>query len=108
MPAAFILKGSSMLPVFKPGEAALVCGERPAPGDCAVYSYGGSTLLHRVLKAGVYGAWLADDAGRLEPHLVRWSDIRGRVLDARLLAGGRAGLLYSRCRRAFSRLLLNV
>jgi len=105
MARAFLLEGSSMLPVFRPGGLALVDGERPRPGDCAVYSYEGRTLLHRVLKTGPAGAWLADDAGRLEPHLVPWKNVRGRAPGTNILARGLAGLLYSRCRRTFSRLL---
>lgn len=105
MARAFLLEGSSMLPVFRPGELAFVVGERPRPGDCAVYSYKGRTLLHRVLKTGLAGAWLADDAGRLEPHLVPWENVRGRAPGDSFLARGLAGLLYSRCRRTFSRLL---
>lgn len=97
-----------MLPVFKPGELALVCEGRPAAGDCAVYSYKGRTLLHRVLKTGPSGAWLADDAGRLDAHLVPWAEIRGRAAGGHPLAGGAAGLLYSRCRRAFFRRFLNA
>lgn len=94
-----------MLPVFRPGELALVDKERPKPGDCAVYDYKGRTLLHRVLGAGPAGVWLADDAGRLEPHLVPWKDLRGRAPGNSLFARGLTGLLYSRCRRTFSRLL---
>ena len=90
-----------MLPVFKPGQAALVSGERPGPGDCAVYSYAGRTLLHRVIKTGQAGAWLADDAGRLELHFVPWGDIRGRALGRHPLAGGFCGLVYSRLRRVW-------
>lgn len=97
-----------MLPVFKPGEAALVSPARPSPGDCAVYRYEGRTLLHRVLSTSTAGAWLADDAGRLEPHLVPWSDVRGTALGRRPLASGLPGLVYSRCRRALSRLLPDV
>jgi len=105
MALAFRLEGSSMLPVFKPGGLALVDGGRPGPGDCAVYSYEGRTLLHRVLKTGPAGAWLSDDAGRLEPHLVPWENVRGRAPGDNFLARGLAGRLYSRCRRTFSRLL---
>jgi len=105
MPRAFLLKGSSMLPVFRPGELTLLEEARPKPGDCAVYDYKGRTLLHRVLSTGPAGAWLADDAGRLEPHLVPWKNVRGRTPGDSFLARGLAGLLYSRCRRSFSRLL---
>lgn len=87
-----------MLPVFRPGDIAPVSAARPRPGDCAVYSYKGSTLLHRVLRAGPDGAWLADDAGRLEPHFVPWPDVRGRALGG-FLAGGLPGRLYSALRR---------
>lgn len=102
---AFRLKGSSMFPVFRAGGAALVDGARPAPGDCAVYSYMGSTLLHRVVAASPSGAWLADDAGRLEPHFVPWAKVRGRAHGG-LLAGGLPGLAYCKARRALSALLL--
>lgn len=91
-----------MLPVFRPGGVALAEGTGPGllrPGDCAVYLYGGRTLLHRVLAAGPEGAWLADDAGRLTPHLVPWSAVLGRALGGPL-AGGLCGLVYSRLRRA--------
>ena len=102
---AYLLEGSSMLPVFRPGETAFVTGARPGPGDCAVYSYGGRVLLHRVLRASEAGAWLADDAGRLEPHFVPWPEVRGRALGSHPLSGGFAGLVYCRARRAVSRLL---
>lgn len=87
-----------MLPVFRPGGIAPVSAARPRPGDCAVYSYKGRILLHRVLRAGPDGAWLADDAGRLEPHFVPWPDVRGRALGG-FLAGGLPGRLYSALRR---------
>ena len=112
MPVAFRLEGSSMLPVFKPGELALVqppaagtSAPRLSPGDCAVYEYEGRNLLHRVLKTGPAGAWFADDAGRLEPHLVRWEQVRGKVLSGHFLAGGLPGRIYSLLRRSLSRLL---
>lgn len=97
-----------MLPVFKPGQIVIISKAgssgkpRPFlhPGDCAVYSYKGRTLLHRVLKTAPGGAWLADDAGRLERHFVPWADIRGRALGQHPLSGGLCGLLYSKLRRA--------
>lgn len=109
MPAAFRLEGSSMLPVFKPGGLVLTEAAAPgelSPGDCAVYVYEGRTLLHRVLRTGQNGVLLGDDAGRLEPHLVPWGGIKGRVLGRNPLGGGLCGLLYSRLRRALSRLYL--
>ncbi|MBI4350792.1 MAG: S24/S26 family peptidase [Elusimicrobia bacterium] len=102
---AYRLEGSSMLPVFRPGELALAGrGTRPPrrwlrPGDCAIYELGGRTLLHRVLKTGPDGAWFADDAGRLEPHFVAWKNVYGKVLSRNPLAGGLCGRLYSRLRR---------
>lgn len=105
MVTAFRLEGSSMLPVFKTGEIAIVeCKADKAkgkirPGDCAVYSHEGRILLHRVVKTGPEGAWLADDAGRLEPHLVSWRNIRGKVLSQNPLAGGFLGRVYSKLRR---------
>jgi hypothetical protein len=104
----YLLEGSSMLPVFRPGTVAFVDDDRPVPGDCAVYSYRGRTLLHRVLKTGLYGAWLADDAGRLEPHLVPWRDIRGRARGHHPLSKGISGLAYCRARRTLARLLPHV
>ena len=105
MAAAFLLEGSSMLPVFKAGETVVICADRPAAGDCAVYLYKGRTLLHRVLGTEECGAWLGDDAGRLEPHFVAWAEVRGKALGRRPLAGGLTGLLYSRLRRAVYRAL---
>ncbi len=104
---AYSLEGSSMQPVFKAGGAALVLESRPGPGDCAVYSWEGRTLLHRVLAVSPEGAWLADDAGRLAPHFVPWADVKGRALGGPL-SGGFPGLLYSRCRRAFSRSFIHA
>ncbi len=91
-----------MLPVFRPGGVALVRAARPRPGDCAVYSWRGRELLHRVLRASGDGAWFGDDAGRLVPHFVPWGDVRGRALGGPL-SGGLPGLFYSRLRRALSR-----
>lgn len=101
-----------MFPVFKSGEVAIV--ERKAqkakskikPGDCAVYSYEGRLLLHRVVKTGPEGAWLADDAGRLEPHLVPWVNIRGKVLSQNPLACGLCGLVYFKIRRSIAPLFV--
>lgn len=93
-----------MLPVFKPGGLALARPGRLRPGDCAVYSYQGRTLLHRVLKVSSEGAWLADDAGRLAQHFVPWADIKGRALGGPL-ASGLPGRLYSALRRRIAVLL---
>ena len=115
MPEAFRLEGSSMHPVFKPGQMVLitdVSSEAAAAGlkkgDCAVYSYKGRTLLHRVVKAGPCGVWFADDAGRIAPHLVGWELVQGRVVDGNFLSHGLCGLLYSKLRRSVSRVLLNA
>lgn len=105
---AFRLEGSSMLPLFRPGETVRVSPERPRPGDCAVYGWLGRVLLHRVTAVCAEGATFADDAGRLEQHLVPWADVQGRVVSGKLLAGGPVGLVYSRGRRFFSRLLPNA
>ena len=69
-------------------------------GDCAVYAYEGRTLLHRIIKIAPGGAWFADDAGRLEPHLIPWEKVRGKVLSRNPLAGGLCGFLYSIFRRS--------
>jgi hypothetical protein len=104
-----------MHPVFKPGQVVLVQPFRPSPqavtlssGDCAVYSYAGRTLLHRVVKAGPGGVWFADDAGRISPHLVGWELVRGRVVDGNFLSRGFCGRVYSRLRRSVTRVFLNV
>jgi hypothetical protein len=55
-----------------------------------------------VIKIAREGVWLADDAGRLEPHFVPWESIRGRVLSRNLLAGGICGRIYSSLRRRLS------
>lgn len=94
-----------MFPVFRAGGAALVSGERPRAGDCAVYDFYGRNLLHRVIRTSTAGAWLADDAGRLEPHFVPWARVRGRAHGGPL-AGGLAGLAYCKARRALSALFL--
>jgi len=105
---AYRLEGSSMLPVFRPGELALAGRGKQEPerwlrpGDCAVYELEGRTLLHRVLKTGPDGAWLADDAGRLEPHFVPWKNVFGKVLSRNPLAGGLPGKIYSKLRRLAS------
>jgi hypothetical protein len=110
----FRLEGSSMLPVFRPGMTAIVeCKTRNVKyeiksGDCAVYSCGGRILLHRVLQTGPAGAWFADDAGRIDPHLVLWENIRGKVLSGHPLAGGFCGLVYSKLRRAVSKAFINA
>lgn len=105
---AFRLEGSSMLPVFRPGELALIGRGKQTPerwlrpGDCAVYEIEGRTLLHRAVKTGPGGAWFADDAGRLEPHFVPWKNVFGKVLSDNPLAGGLCGRIYSRLRRSLS------
>jgi hypothetical protein len=114
MPEAFRLEGSSMHPVFKPGQVVLVQPLRPSSsailssGDCAVYSYKGRTLLHRVVKAGPGGVWFSDDSGRIAPHLVGWELVRGRVVGGNFLSRGFCGLVYSRLRRTVSKVFLNV
>lgn len=102
--SVFRLEGSSMLPVFRPGQAALVRQAGLSAGDCAVYFYEGRTLLHRVMRTAGNGAWFCDDAGRLEPHFVPMENIRGKVLSRNPLAAGLAGQLYSRLRRSLSSL----
>lgn len=102
------LEGSSMLPLFKPGGTALVetapaGGLRLAAGDCAVYSFEGRTLLHRVIAVRPGGVVMSDDAGRLEPHFVRLSDVTGRVVSRNPLKKGAAGLIYSLAKAALSR-----
>lgn len=102
---AFKLEGSSMLPLFKPGEVVLV---QPSPvtlspGDCAVYEFGGRRLLHRVIRKEAGGFWLSDDAGRLKPHRAGWEQIEGKVISGNPLKNGRIGLAYSKLRRALSR-----
>ncbi len=104
-----------MRPVFEPGQVVLVDAIRPEPsavglkkGDCAVYSYQGRTLLHRVVRAGPGGVWFADDAGRIAPHLVGWELVRGRVVGGNFLSRGFCGLVYSGLRRAVSRAFLDV
>lgn len=106
MASSFRLEGSSMLPLFKPGQYAIVLSARPEAGDCAVYEYEGRILLHRVIKTGPEGVWFADDAGRLEPHLVAWEKVRGKVSSGHPLAGGLCGRLYSGIRRAISPLFI--
>ncbi|MDA8132415.1 MAG: S24/S26 family peptidase [Elusimicrobia bacterium] len=107
MPACFSLEGSSMLPVFRPGELVLLNDAKPGPGDCAVYLFNGARLLHRVLAVTGKGAWLADDAGRLERHFVQFGDIIGTAVSGGTLSRGRVGLAYSISRRIFSRLFLS-
>ena len=115
MPEAFKLQGSSMHPVFKPGQVVLVDAIEQLPsgiglrkGDCAVYSYRGRTLLHRVVKAGPGGVWFSDDAGRIAPHLVGWELVRGRVVGGNFLSRGFCGLVYCKLRRTVFRVLLNA
>jgi hypothetical protein len=108
----FRLEGSSMRPLFKPGQVALVSDAGRGPhsglkaGDCAVYELGDKVLLHRVTGLAHEGAWFADDAGRLVPHLVPFKMIRGRVLSRNPLTRGLCGLAYCRLRRALSKLVL--
>ncbi|OGS07032.1 MAG: hypothetical protein A2270_06310 [Elusimicrobia bacterium RIFOXYA12_FULL_51_18] len=102
---AFRLEGASMFPVFKPGGVVFVLSCSPhtsafslSAGDCAVYEFEGRTLLHRVVKAGAAGACFSDDAGRIKPHYVPWSAVRGKVVSRNPFAGGLAGFVYSRGR----------
>jgi len=109
MVKAVKLEGSSMLPLFRPGRTALVetasvTGNiKLAAGDCAVYSFEGRTLLHRVVAVRRDGVVLSDDAGRLTPHFVLWENISGRVLSRNPLKNGMAGLFYSRVKTFFSK-----
>lgn len=93
-----------MLPVFRPGQVVPVLPGPLRPGDCAVYLYGGRSLLHRVCAVGAEGATFTDDAGRLEPHLVRWAAISGRAHGG-FFSGGLPGRVYSLLRRSLSALL---
>jgi len=97
------LEGSSMFPLFKPGQIVLVeaishgsyaAGLRR--GDCAVYSFEGRTLLHRVIAVDGSGLLISDDAGLIVPHKVPWSAVIGRVVTANPLKKGSCGFLYSR------------
>jgi hypothetical protein len=95
-----------MSPLFKAGGVVLVQelrdasgAARPMPGDCAVYKYGGRTLLHRVTGTSAEGVWFSDDAGRLAPHFIPWPEVAGKVLSRNPFAGGTPGLLYCRSRR---------
>ena len=115
---AFKLEGTSMKPLFKEGEVALVSplSSSPSapssliphpssldlrPGDCAVYELGGRTLLHRVVGTEEKGAWFSDDSGRLAPHFVPWGRIQGKVVSGNPLKKGLAGRTYSELRRLF-------
>lgn len=106
---AFKLEGTSMLPLFKPGEVVIVQPFSLQPsafslfaGDCAVYNYEGRTLLHRVLGTEEKGAWLSDDAGLLAPHFVPWGRIEGKVISNNPLKNGITGLGYSKFRQFLS------
>lgn len=94
-----------MLPVFKPGGVVFAVPGRLRRGDCAVYSYEGRTLLHRVLRVSPEGAWLGDDAGRLEPHFVPWRSVKGKAVSRNPAASGLFGFAYSSLRRSFSAIL---
>ena len=110
---AIRLEGSSMLPLFRAGEIvlvepllfpdpqALIPQPFPAAGDCVVYNYEGRSLLHRIISANASGALVADDAGRLAPHRVPWSEVSGRVISGNPLKKGLAGLAYNSVRKLF-------
>jgi len=110
MVKAVKLEGSSMCPLFRAGDIALVsltpCAAVPpfglAPGDCVVYRYEGRRLLHRVLAVDGFGLLVADDSGRIAAHHVAWQDIEGRVLSRNPLKKGFTGLLYSNLKRTLS------
>ena len=96
-----------MLPLFKTGDIVLVSSLTIKKGDCAVYDHEGRTLLHRVVDSGASGLWFADDAGRIAPHLVPWSAVRGKVVGGGFLTDGLPGFLYSRGRTMIRKLLRN-
>lgn len=110
MVKAVKLEGSSMRPLFKEGEIALVSlTPRPpvapfgiTPGDCVVYQYEGRRLLHRVLAVNGFGPLVADDAGRIAAHHVAWREVEGRVISRNPLKKGFTGLLYSNIKRTLS------
>jgi signal peptidase I len=99
------LEGSSMLPLFKPGEIVLIednsgdtqgTGRKLCPGDCVVYSFEGRNLLHRVIAVDDSGPLISDDAGLIPPHKVPWRNIAGRVMTGNPLKKGICGLICSK------------
>lgn len=96
------LAGSSMLPLFRDGGTALY-EPHPGktvlvPGDCAVYRYGGETLLHRVTGVRADGVFFSNDDA-LEPHFVKREDILGRVETRNPLKKGLTGLCFHKITR---------
>ncbi|MBU2575419.1 MAG: S24/S26 family peptidase [Elusimicrobia bacterium] len=126
---AIKLEGSSMLPLFKPGDIVFVedRGQKSEvrgqnsdnstlhstpyplasipytlrPGDCAVYDFGGRRLLHRVIAKEAGGLWFSDDAGRIKPHFAPWERVAGKALSGNPLKNGLIGLGYAKLRRFF-------
>jgi len=97
---AFILKGTSMWPVFLPGEPVFVDSTAVIrAGDCVVYDVEGKKLLHRVSGVSEKGAFIEDDAGTGDVHFVPKEQIDGRVLGKGMLAGGFLGFLYGKAIR---------
>ncbi len=103
------LEGTSMLPVFRAGDLALLdarfSGRDLVRGDCAAYETGGRTLLHRVTGTDADGVWFSDDAALLERHHAPWRAIRGKVLGGGPFSRGLPGFLYFTARTAALRAL---
>jgi len=103
----FRLEGSSMLPLFRSGDIALVEPLPPSPsssfilspGDCVVYRHAGGLFLHRVLSADENGLLISDDAGLIAAHRVPREEVVGRVVTTNPLKKGFAGFAYSKLRR---------
>lgn len=91
---AFRLEGSSMRPLFREGETALVRRGRLRRGDCAVYLAGGRKLLHRVAGFAGERVVLRDDGWEMPAHAVHPRQILGRVVSANPLKSGWPGYAW--------------
>jgi signal peptidase I len=91
---AFRLEGSSMRPLFRAGDTALVVPSRLGRGDCAVYRAGGRALLHRVAGFAGDRVVLRDDGWEMPPHAVHPRHILGRVVSRNPLKSGLPGYAW--------------
>jgi len=90
------VNGTSMSPLFKNGDIVLynkVNKKDIGRGDCIIYNYKGSKLLHRVIdKFG--DCFILSNDDDMDEHIISFEDIIGKVYTNNLLKKGFSGFIY--------------